>query len=109
MTNSINTTRHSRPFSKEHLKRFLESDFGTPAEMLEHRLLAIPGIMDAEVCADPENLVVADGDEALFWVTVYRCSGYTTAVLDDVTTMITGPECCPTVREPIDEDLLEAV
>lgn len=104
-----NSTRHSRPFSKECLKRFPESDFGMPAEILEHRLLAIPGIIDAEVCTDPENLVVTDGEDALFWVTVYRCSGYTTKVLDDVTTLITGPQCCPAVHEPIDDELLEAV
>lgn len=109
MTHSINTTRHSRPFSTEHLKRFQESDFGTPAEMLEHRLLAIPGIYDAEVCAEPANLVLSEGDEPLFWVTVFRSSGYTTKVLDEVTALITGPKCCPAVREPIDEELFEAV
>lgn len=94
----------ARVFDQKLVDRFPDTDFMTPAEVLEHRLMAIPGVIAAEV----GPAMVVEGCEPYCTITIERV-GYSKHTLDDVTALITGPQCCPAVHEPIDEDLLEAV
>ncbi len=92
----------ARVFSQKFVDRFPDTDFMTPPEVLEHRLMAIPGIIAAEV--GPARAV--DGCEPYCTIIVERV-GYSKHALADAETLIMGPQCCPKPSEIYDE-LLES-
>lgn len=84
--------QYSRWYPSKVLSRFPETEFGMPHEMLEHRLLGIPNIVDAEVHLSPVDVADPKG-ESLCWVTVVRQDGIPAQrVLDEAHALITG--CC---------------
>ena len=97
-----NTTQHAMVVEWKHVERFPDTDFMTPSEVLEHRLLTIPGIVGADVGPKKE----IEGGEPYCTVTIDRASGYTLDVLVTAKALITGelPTKCNCV---VEEDIFD--